>query len=155
MKKTLVLALAMGFVMVLGGVAMAADTNTLTVQASVTGTCKFSTGASTLNFGALDPSLATNPSATTTTQFWCTKGVSTDVIAAGNGLNFAGGKRQMKDAVSTDVIPYTLTLTKDGNSNTGPAAPRILTIDGSILNSDYTGKSAGSYSDTVVLSITP
>ena len=61
MKKSLVLALAMGMVMVLGGVAMAVDTNTLTVQASVVGTCKFvAPKASTLDFGALDPSVGTD-----------------------------------------------------------------------------------------------
>lgn len=139
----------------MAGSAMAADSNTLTVQASVTGTCKFSSPTSTLNFGALDPSLGTDVPGSTTTQFWCTKGVSTDAIVADNGLNFAGGKRQMKDAVSTDVIPYTLTLTKDGNANAGPATPRTLTVAGNVLGSDYTSKSAGSYSDTVVLNITP
>jgi hypothetical protein len=155
MKKILVLALAMGLVLALGGVAMAAGTNTLTVNASVTGTCKFSTATSTLNFGALDPSVGTNAPGSTTTQFWCTKGVTTDNITADNGANWSGTKRQMKDPVSTDVIPYTLTVTKDGSANTGPALPRTLTIDGQVLGTDYTSKSAGSYSDTVVISITP
>lgn len=142
-------------ILAMAGSALAADSNTLTVSASVTGTCKFSSATSTLGFGALDPSLGTNVTGSTTTNFWCTKGVATDAITAGNGLNFASGKRQMKDSVSSDVIPYTLTLTKDGNANTGPASPRTLTIDGGVLGTDYTSKSAGSYSDTVVLNILP
>lgn len=137
------------------GAAMAADSNTLTVQASVTGTCKFSSGTSTLNFGALDPSVGTNVNGSTTTNFWCTKGVTTDAIAANNGSNWSGTKRQMLDTVSTDLIPYTLTLTPDGSANTGPASPRTLTIGGQVLGTDYTGKTAGSYSDTVTLNITP
>lgn len=137
------------------GAAMAAASNTLTVQASVTGTCKFSSGTSTLNFGALDPSVGTNVNGSTTTNFWCTKGVTTDAIAANNGSNWSGTKRQMLDTVSTDLIPYTLTLTPDGSANTGPASPRTLTIGGQVLGTDYTGKTAGSYSDTVTLNITP
>jgi hypothetical protein len=63
----------------------------------------------------------------------------------------------MKDTASagTDVIPYTLTLSKDGNANAGPASPRTLTFNGQVLGSDYTAKTASAYSDTVVLSITP
>jgi hypothetical protein len=155
MKKFLLLFVASMVVLLLSGTAMAAGSNTLTVSASVSGTCKFSSTTSTLNFGALDPSVGTTVNGSTTTQFWCTKGVTTDAVAADNGVNFASGKRNMKDATSGDLIPYALTLTKDGNANTGPAAPRTLTIDGSVLGPDYTGKTAGNYADTVVLSITP
>lgn len=137
------------------GAAWAADSNTLTVQASVVGTCKFVSTTSTLNFGALDPSVGTDVNGSTTTQFWCTKGVTTDSITAGQGLNFSGGQNRMMDPVSGEFIPYTLTLTKDGLLNGGPAAPRTLTIAGNVLGTDYTGKSAGNYSDTVTISINP
>ncbi|GAB4227446.1 MAG: hypothetical protein OHK0028_00120 [Deltaproteobacteria bacterium] len=141
--------------LVAGGAAWAADTNTLTVQASVVGTCKFVSSTSTLNFGALDPSAGTDVNGSTTAQFWCTKGVNTDSITAGQGLNYSGSKNQMKDSVSGEFIPYTLTLTKDGSTNNGPGSPRTLTIAGNVLGADYTGKSAGSYSDTVTISINP
>ena len=154
MKKLLAITAAVAIV-AMAGTAMAADSNTLTVQASVTGTCKFVSGTSTLNFGALDPSVGTDVNGSTTTQFWCTKGVSTDNITAGQGANWSGTKRQMLDTVSGDLIPYTLTLTPDGSANAGPASPRTLTVDGAVLGTDYTAKSAGSYSDTVVLNITP
>jgi hypothetical protein len=156
MKKLIAITAAAAIV-AMAGSAMAADTNTLTVQASVTGTCKFVSASSTLDFGALDPSLATNPTKQTTTTFWCTKGVTTDLIAAGNGLHYdaTASKRQMLDTgTSGDLIPYTLTLTKAG-SNAGPGSPRTLTIQGDILNSDYKNKTASNYSDTVQLSINP
>ena len=156
MKKLLGLVMVLGLVLVLGSVAMAADTNTLTVTASVLGTCKFvAPKTSSLDFGSLDPSVGTDVNASNTTQFWCTKGVTTDVVSAGNGSNWDGAKRNMLDSVSTDLIPYTLTLTKDGSPNAGPASPRTLTIAGQVLGADYTGKSAGSYSDTVIISINP
>ncbi len=153
MKKLLGLVMVLGLVL-LAGVAFASDTNTLTVSASVTGTCKFATGTSLLNFGALDPSVGTNVNASTTTQFWCTKGVVTDSITPGNGANWSGSTRQMAGP-GGDLIAYSLTLTKDANTNQGPASPRTLTIAGSVLGTDYTSKSAGNYSDTVTLSITP
>jgi spore coat protein U-like protein len=153
MKKLLAITVAAA-ILAMAGAALAADSNNLTVQASVLGTCKFVSSTSTLDFGSLDPSVGTNVNGSTTTTFWCTKGVTSDVITAGNGNNYAGGKRQMIDSVSSDVIPYTLTLTPAG-VNAGPTSPRTLTIGGQVLGTDYTAKSAGSYSDTVVLNITP
>jgi spore coat protein U-like protein len=135
------------------GVAWAVDTNTLTVSASVTATCKFSSASSTLAFGALDPSVGTDVNGSTTTQFWCTKGVTTDAIIAGNGSNYSAPWRRMAGP-GGDLIPYSLTLTVAG-TNAGPASPRTLTIAGTVLGTDYTAKSAGSYSDTVALTITP
>lgn len=154
MKKVFAITAAAA-VMAMAGTALAADSNTLTVQASVTGTCKFSSATSTLNFGSLDPSSATNPTQTTTTQFWCTKGQTPGTIAAGNGLHFASGKRQMiAGGTSGDLIPYTLDLSQSGG-NQGPLTPGTLTIKGDILNADYVNKTADSYSDTVALTITP
>ncbi|MFZ3208873.1 MAG: spore coat protein U domain-containing protein, partial [Geobacteraceae bacterium] len=117
MKKLITITAAA--IVAMAGAAMAADSNTLTVQASVTGTCKFVTPTSTLNFGALDPSVGTDVNGSTTTQFWCTKGVTTDAITAANGSNWSGTKRQMKDTTGADLIPYSLSLTPDGSANAG------------------------------------
>ena len=42
----------------------------------------------------------------TSTRFWCTKGVTTDLITADMGLNPAGAIRQMRDSVGTDLILF-------------------------------------------------
>jgi spore coat protein U-like protein len=156
MRKSMAVFIALA-VLAPGGAAWAVDTNTLTVQASVVGTCKFQApGTSTLDFGALDPSVGLDKSVSTTTQFWCTKGVVTGPFTNDTGLHIAGGKNQMLDAVSGDVIPYTIdSLTPDLNPNVGPGTPRTLTIAGTVLGTDYTGKSAGTYADTVTLTINP
>jgi spore coat protein U-like protein len=153
MKKSMVVFIALA-ALAAGGAAWA-DTNTLTVSASVTGTCVFSAATSALNFGALDPSTPVVVNGSTSTQFWCTKGVATDLITANLGVNPAGSTRQMKDIAGADLIPYSLTLTPDGSTNQGPASPRTLGITGSVLAADYTGKTAGSYADTVTLTIAP
>jgi len=60
----------------------------------------------------------------------------------------------MKNAAG-DLIPYSLaglpqTLLRPGNNNYVP-----FTFSGSILGSAYTNASAGSYSDQVIISVTP
>ena len=154
MRKSLTVFIALA-VLVAGGAAWALDTNTLTVTASVTGTCRFQAPkTSTLDFGALDPANPVPVNGSGTTQFWCTKGVTTDAVSAGNGANYSGTSRRMAGP-GGDFIPYSLTLTPDGNPNAGPASPRTLAIAGTVLAADYTGVGAGSYSDTVTLTINP
>ncbi len=153
MKRVLVAAAAVALI-AMAGAGMAADTNTLTVTASVTPTCKFSSVSSTLDFGTLDPSSGANVPATGSTTFWCTKGVTTEAASANNGSHWSGSSRQIIGP-GGDLIPYSLSLTKDGLSNGGPTVPRTLTIAGNVLGIDYTGKAAGSYSDTVTITLTP
>ena len=155
MKKIGMILTSLAMVFIFAGVSLAAGSNTLTVQANVAGTCKFSSATSLLDFLTLDPSVGSNVTVTATTQFWCTKGVTTDVITANNGVNFSGGSKNMKHATLADLIPYTLTLTPDGAANNGPASPRTLTLSGTVLGVNYAGVSAGTYSDTVTLSINP
>lgn len=140
--------------LLVSGAGLAADTNTLTVSASVTGTCKFNSATSTLNFGALDPSLSTNPTVTNTTNYWCTKGTAAST-SAGNGQNYSGSSRQLKGPGATDLIKYALTLSGGTQTGQGPATPLTLTMSGDINNADYIGQSVGSYSDSVTLTITP
>jgi len=155
MKRAGAILSSLGVVLLFANLTFAADSNPLTVSATVAGTCKFSSATSTLDFGALDPSVGSNVNASNTTQFWCTKGVSTDAVAGDNGAHWSGSSRQMHDNVSGDNIPYSLSLAKDGNPNNGPASPRTLTISGTVIGTDYTGVSAGSYSDTVLVTINP
>ena len=153
MKKVLMAVIAVAMV-AMAGAAWAANSNTLTVSATVNGACKFSSLTSTLSFNPLDPSVGNNVTATTTTAFWCTKGVA-ETISADLGTHASGGTRQMLDSVSGDLIPYTLSLTPDGNTNQGPGSPRTLTIGGGIQGTDYISKTPGTYSDTVLLQINP
>lgn len=142
--------------MFVAGSGWAADSATLTVQAMVTPTCMFQAPrTATLNFGSLNPG-GGDVTQSATAQFWCTAGVSNLAFAVGNGLNFAAGKRGMKHATFADVIPYSIdSVTPDGNPNAGPLSPRTVTIQGSVLGTDYASVTAGTYSDTVIVSITP
>jgi spore coat protein U domain-containing protein, fimbrial subunit CupE1/2/3/6 len=154
MRKSMVVCIALAL-LALGGAAWALDTNTLTVQASVVGTCMFQAPkTSTLDFGPLDPSNAVLVNGSAATQFWCTKGVNTDVITANLGANPSGPTRRMAGP-GGDFIPYSLALAPVAGANAGPGSPRTLNITGSVLAADYTGVSAGNYADTVTLTINP
>lgn len=134
--------------------ALAADGATVTVSATVTGTCKFvapKTGAVAFT---LDPSVggAVNGVITQPT-FWCTKGTAY-TINDNDGVNASAGAQRMKHGSLAEYIPYTFTYTASG-SGTGPAAPLTLDIASQVAATDYLNASAGSYSDTVTLTITP
>ncbi len=141
------------FVMLLPGVAMTADTTTVAVSATVIGTCKFSSGG-TMAFGNLDPSNPVDVNATVTQPvFWCTKG-ATYTITDDDGLYESGTTHQVKHATLTEYIPYSFTYTASGTGS-GPATTITMDIAGTIVGTDYQNASAGDYSDTVTLSITP
>jgi len=153
MRKIIAIGLTVAM-LAMAGTAMASGSNTLTVQANVSGTCKFVSAASTLGFGALDPSDGSDVPGSTTTNYWCTKGVPTATVTANNGAHYSGTQRQMAGPAG-EMIPYSLDLTLDINPNLGPGTPRSLTISGEVLGTDYISKMAGDYSDTVTLNITP
>jgi spore coat protein U-like protein len=152
MRKYMVVFIVLG-ILAAGGTAWA-DTNTLTVTASVRGTCKFFSGTSTLNFGTLDPNTPALINGSGTTTFWCTKGVQSSSLTANDGDHWNGSHRQM-EGPDGDFIPYSLNVATDGLANGGPSVTRTVTFSGSIQAADYTGKSAGDYSDTVVLTLSP
>lgn len=135
--------------------ALAADTATVAVSANVTGTCKFNSGGS-VSF-TLDPSSSSDATGTVTQPaFWCTKGASY-TITDDKGINEAvagTAPRRMKHATLTEYIPYAFSYTASG-SGTGKTSPISLDISASVANADFVNASAGSYADTVTLSITP
>ena len=139
------------------GFAVAGDTQNLGVSASVTATCKFLTTAQTLTFGAIDPSGTATPSGSgATVTYRCTKGTAATGVTLGNGGNFLTGSRRLGNG--TDFIPYSLSLTGGtatgagfGSAITGSA----LTFTAGIVASDYQNVSAGTYTDTVLMTLTP
>lgn len=150
MKRILlIVAIAM---IAFSGVAMAGDTATVTVSANVVGTCKFLSSGS-VSF-SLDPSAGGNVSGTVTQPtFWCTKGTSY-TITDDDGLNESGTTHRMKHATNDEYIPYTFSYTSAGTGS-GRTTTVTMNIASSVNEADYQNASAGSYSDTVTLTITP
>lgn len=148
------------FASVLGctmGFATAADTQNLSVTATVSATCKFFSTAQTLTFGTVDPSSAGPISGSgASVSYKCTKGTAATGVTLSTGANPQAGVRRMGNG--TDFIPYSLSLT--GGTQTGAGfgsavTASALTFTSAIVATDYQNVSAGSYTDTVVMSITP
>ena len=153
MKKSLLAAAAMALVIAMSGTAMALGNQTVTVNATVVGVCQFLTGGA-ITF-TLDPSVG-GPVNGTVTQptFWCTRGASW-TMTDNDGLYFSAGTRRMRHATSlTDFIPYSFTYT---NTGTGSGRSTAITMDiaSTVAAADYLDALAGSYADTVTLTINP
>ncbi len=136
------------------GTSQGADSNTLTVSASVTGTCRFSSGTSTLSFGTLDQNSSGDATATGNTQFWCTRN-ATYTVSGNNGLYFDTNRRMRHATETSEYIPYSLGFTPASGTGTGKTSPITLSLTGTITNANYVNAIAGNFADTVVLSITP
>ncbi|HET20250.1 MAG TPA: hypothetical protein ENO16_06545 [Chromatiales bacterium] len=149
MKKLLIANLCVAGL--LSSAAWAGDTATVTVSATVVGTCQFNSNG-TVGF-TLDPSVGGNVTGTVSNpEFWCTKNASW-TITDDLGLNEAGTQRNMKNA-GTDLIPYSFGYTSTGTGE-GKSTPITMNIAASVAEADYIDKPAGSYSDTVTLTIAP
>ncbi|HWP13575.1 MAG TPA: spore coat protein U domain-containing protein, partial [Ramlibacter sp.] len=152
--RALLKALPAAILVCASGFAAAADTQNLTVSATVSGVCKFSSAAQTLSFGTVDPSAAGPiPGSGAAVKYKCTKDTAATGVTAGNGLNFSGGSRRMGNG--TDFIAYTLTISGGTQTGTGfgTGQDKDLTVGGSIVATDYQNASAGAYTDTVVLTL--
>ena len=132
-------------------------TTALGMSVTVAGTCRFQ------NTGAI--SFTLNPAAggdvigaVTQPTFWCTSGVSYTIIDD-FGVNEATpntAPRRMKGpgAGGTEYIEYSFNYTATGTGS-GPSTPITMNIASTVVGSQYTSKSAGTYTDTVTLTITP
>jgi spore coat protein U-like protein len=151
-KKTVMLAALCATGVIGSTAAMAGDTAAVAVSATVTGTCKFNSGG-TVSF-TLDPTSASAATGTVTQPaFWCTKGAAYS-ITDDVGLHKSGTIYRMKHATLADLIPYTFTYTASGSGN-GKTSPITMNIASTVANVDFVNVSAGSYSDTVTLTIAP
>jgi spore coat protein U-like protein len=142
------------------GAALADDTANLTVNATVNPSCKL-TSAPTLGFGPLSP-LANNDAQANITWV-CTNGFNT-VIRLGGGGSGNIGARAMGGAGS---LPYQLftdsartSVFGDGTtgntvavSGVGYSSPGNVTVYGRVLQANAAVAVAGSYSDTVQITI--
>jgi len=159
-KWKLAVVLPVLFFSVIGIPIASAGTSTLTVGATVISksNCKFSSGAATLNFGAIDPGNTADITGTASMQFVCNGSapLATFAFTTDDGLYEAGlGANRMRNTTTiTEFLPYTLSLTP--LSGTIPkGVEQTLTINGTITSANYRGAYAGNYTDTVVISLTP
>ena len=149
MKK---IALALILSTMMAGSALAA-TQDITVSATVAGTCKFDASSiTTLAIGNLTPGSAAPAPATGALNFWCTKGSSYNLTF--NSAN--GGNLKGPGVAGTELIPYTFALSSTSGTGDGPsAALDTTTASATVAAGVYDNNTAGAYSDTVTVTLTP
>lgn len=120
--------------------------------------CKFRTAAgSVLAFGNIDPSSATNRTATVNLTIRCNGSAATAsyALTADDGLYGVGpGQPRMRHAVTaTEFLPFTLDTPITGTTPKG--VDTVLAITGTITPAQFQNAPAGNYADTVVLTLSP
>jgi hypothetical protein len=140
--------------------AIAADTYTLAVSATVLGRCKFTQAAgSTLTItntaGGIDPSLAGPATGLANITYRCTSGQA-PAFTTDTGTHVSAGNMRVADVGNTNFMTYTLSLV-GGGSGTGFGAgqDKTLAVTGTITAASYAAAPAAVYTDTVVVSVNP
>ena len=140
-----------------------AGSNTLSMAATVIGTCKVTTPPGILNFGTIDPSGASNVPASTTFAIKCTKSTVSSAATDDGGLNFSSTKRMTHSVTPTAFLPYTVTYSGDagfvGQGFGAAALAQSVTVNGTITPAQFQNAlvtTAGQiYSDTVTITVNP
>ena len=144
------------------GGALAADTATVTVSATVlsNSNCRFSPPGATaaLAFGSLDPLNPVDVTVSTSMVIRCggPSANATYLITDDDGLYESGpGGQRMRHAVTlAEFLPYSFSYapasaTIPRNTNT------TITVTGTVTGASYQNSLAGSYADSVTLTINP
>jgi spore coat protein U-like protein len=147
----------------LGCCVFAAGTGTLSMGATVIGTCQVTTPPGTLDFGVIDPSGASNVTASTSFAIKCTKNTISTAASDNGGVNFSGSKRMKHSVNATAFLPYALSYSGDagftGQGFGAAAAAQTVTVNGVITPAQYQNAlvtGAGQvYSDTVTITVNP
>ncbi len=155
-KKAAVLSVAAAFAGVAGD-APAADTHTITVSATVNGTCRFQGAATSTIALTVDPSAATTVSNTGTVLYRCTKGQSPSfTMQSSSTLSPTGGNVSGPSPATTESFPYTYTSTNTGaGTGFGTGNDKTLSVTVSVVQSAAANVSAGVYTDTITVSLNP
>lgn len=121
--------------------------------------CGFQAKGLSMNFGSLDPSSGANVTRSVSAATLnanrvgdCAPG-QTMVVSGGEGQHFGGGSRRLSNG--SDFIRYSLSLPTAGQSGPGNGNYIAFTFNGTVLGADYANASAGTYSDTVVITVSP
>lgn len=131
----------------------AQEARTLSVTATIPGTCVMTT--TPMAFGTLNMAASTAETQTATVTYKCASGLTvTNFTVAGlNTGSFSGTMTGL--GPTPDTIPYSITWTPplayagEGFNVTG----KQVTLNGRIENADYINKKPDSYSHSVVLAI--
>jgi spore coat protein U-like protein len=156
MKKTLILLTIIAVGVFLGAPSFAAGTGQVDINATVVGTCKFTaTGGSTTISVTLDPSSGSDVTRNGSLQFWCTKGASYNVTDDDGQYESGPNQNRVYNSSTDEYIPYSFSYTPTSGIGGGPSTSITLDVTVTFQYTDYKDASAGTYTDTVTITVTP
>jgi len=147
MKKMMKLALLALVGVLAAGNAMAVDTATVDVSATVLGTCAFNTSTYNMAFGDIDPAIAGDKTASVTLDFTCSNG-TTWTLTDASLLS-----PSMTGAFTATSMAYSI----DGytTSGLGTGNPQTVTVTGRIADGIFQAAAADVYTDSFTIDINP
>lgn len=134
-----------------------ADTQNLTVSATVSGTCKL-TAPPAMSF-TLDPSVGGNASSSSAITYKCTKGQAAGTFSVNSVTNGTTGVTGTLTNAGTDTIAYAITWAAPaaftGTGFGSGSTSNTVTLNGAIAGTAYQNVSAGTYTASVPITIAP
>ena len=132
--------------------AQAADNHSITVNGTVSGTCKFNTPTSTVNL-TIDPTLSTTVTQGANVLYRCTKGTAPTFALSSGSTSSATGGNLVNGAES---IPYTFSSVTGGNgTGMGAGNDKTLAVSVSVNQANAANVTPAVYTDSIAITLTP
>ncbi len=141
--------------LLIAGASQAADSQIVTVNATIIGTCKFNSGQTPVvtvaNTGAnIDPSLAGPATGTVNVLYKCTNGTVPTFAGPATATVTCTTSGTCGTTTMTPAMTYTT-----GGAGAGFSTNKTLVVAGSLTQVQYQDMQAGPYSGTVTVNVTP
>lgn len=135
--------------------AIAGNSQSMAVSASITGTCKLQSSVP-MAFGAIDPSSTVAATAPASVTYKCTNGTAPTSLVAVGANDSAGQKRLLTGAATfmNYSIAFTAPTTAGNGFGTGSTATSV-SVTGTVAVADFANAAAGAYADTLTFTIAP
>ena len=138
--------------LLMSGAAAAGDNHSVTVNATVSGTCKFNAASSTVSL-TLDPTASTTATQGASILYRCTKGTSPAFSLASGSTSSATGGNLVNGAES---IAYTFSSTSGGaGSGMGAGNDKTLGLSVSVNQANAANVTPAVYTDSIAITLTP
>jgi len=153
--RSLLVAAAASAMWVAGG-AQAADSATVTVNATITGVCKFFTSSPTINItntgsgSNIDPSSATTASGNVPVTYRCANGTTPVFTVPASATVTCGACTG-----SPTMVPTISSTNTGAGTGMGSGKDQTLTVTGQITQANFQNSPVGAYTGTMTVSVTP
>lgn len=137
------------------GTAHSADNHTITVSAAVQGKCTFNAATSSMSAITVDPTAAGNVTGSHTVLFRCTKGTTSTMTFAAQNTGGTGTTGNLVNGTETLGYSYGTTGGAQAGTGLGASQDKTLTVGVTISQPAAADLSAGTYTDTILVSVTP